>query len=620
MNDFLNRLNGFANTFTPANTLTPEEIKKQHDARLAKIENHNRIQAENKVKEEQLEIERKEMNAAELVASAKKQEELQRLAAIEDARPKVSFVMTACGRPDLMEKTLDSFFKFNTSPIERFIITEDSADPEIFLQCKQLNNKKYNNKLEFVFNEKKLGQAKSIDLAYSMIDTPYIFHCEEDWEFYGNEFIEQSIAILSADETVIQAWIRPKSDGILNDISKDVYQIGGIGVRDVLPKSFMVRGGAPGGKDLIIRDYMGFSWNPGVKRLSDYKLLRNGYAGIREEHMIDAYYRSHAKGFKVVSLSELDDQGFVKHIGWNRRADDPVHVENEKIDLEEAMLAARAKREADKKAAEDLAAAKEAEKQQARDTVKTPKVSVVMQVYLGDYPGSRTDAVLKFHRAVKSFLNQSYENSELIIAADGCKITWQHYEEYYANNKRVKFVYVDKKGLPNMYEERLEGYKYYRGIPRQAGCSLASGELITYMDSDDYLHPKFIYEIVYQYNTANEDSVWFLNNTWYDHENIMTQAISNSNILDEYKTDKIINIPFLNANFVPSKVKEGLVVNTPWLLTHKADIKTRWKDTLGTTSEDVDFGRRLREDYRGLGSQYSKPTYIRCHYTGLWDV
>ena len=47
-----------------------------------------------------------------------------------------------------------------------------------------------------IFNEKKLGQARSIDLAYSMVETEYIFHCEEDWEFYVGEFIEQSISIL----------------------------------------------------------------------------------------------------------------------------------------------------------------------------------------------------------------------------------------------------------------------------------------------------------------------------------------------------------------------------------------------------------------------------------------
>jgi len=537
----------------------------------------------------------------------------------EETRPKVTFVMTACGRPDLMEKTLDTFMQFNTHPIERWIITEDSTDPEVFSQCKTLNDKKYNNKLEFVFNEKKLGQARSIDLAYSMVDTDYVFHCEEDWEFYDDEFIEQSLSILEADETVLQAWIRPKSDRILNDIKEEVYQIGGIGVRDVLPKSFMVKGALSGGKDLIVRDYMGFSWNPGLKRMSDYRLLKNGYSGVQSEHMIDSFYRTHSNGFKVVSLSESDDQGFVRHIGWGRRADDPIYDEdkNSPQDLEQAMLEARQKREADKKRVEAEKEAKQKQEEKSKG-VLTPKISVVMQVYLGDYPGSRTDSVIKFHRAVKSFLNQTYKNIELIIASDGCKITMEHYEKYYADNKIIKFVYVDKKGLPNMYEERLEGYKYYRGIPREAGRSLADGELITYMDSDDYLHPKFAYEIVYNYNLAPTAAKWYLNNAWYDHVNIL--SIPLPDILEEYKYSDAISVPLLDSKFIKTQVKPGLVVNTPWLLVHDADVKTRWKDTFGKTSEDVDFGRRLREECKGLGYQFTAPTYIRCHYTGLWDV
>jgi hypothetical protein len=31
----------------------------------------------------------------------------------------------------------------------------------------------------------------------------------------------------------------------------------------------------------------------------------------------------------VVSLSEDDYDGYVKHIGWNRRAADPVYKENQ---------------------------------------------------------------------------------------------------------------------------------------------------------------------------------------------------------------------------------------------------------------------------------------------------
>ena len=34
---------------------------------------------------------------------------------------------------------------------------------------------------------------KSIDSVYSTIDTEYIFHCEDDWEFYDSSFIEKSL-------------------------------------------------------------------------------------------------------------------------------------------------------------------------------------------------------------------------------------------------------------------------------------------------------------------------------------------------------------------------------------------------------------------------------------------
>lgn len=587
--DFLSRLNAFNNTNDKSKQPSQSDLEKITQDRIDKVERSKKLQNE--------------------IDTAKSIETL-----AEENRTKVSFAMTACGRPDLMEKTLDSFFKFNTYPIERYIITEDSMDHEVFKECERLNAKKYGNKLEFVFNNPKLGQSKSIDLAYGMIDTEYVFHCEEDWEFYDDEFIEQSLLILKADPQVLQAWIRPKSDKILNDIKPEIYEIGGIVVRDVLPKSFMVKGALPGGKDLIVRDYMGFSWNPGLKRMSDYKLLKNGYSGISAEHMIDSFYRSHKNGYKVVSISENDQHGFVRHIGWGRRADDPIYNEDKDSpqDLEKLMLEARKKREEDKKKAE-VAKAQE----QTTSKVLTPKISVVMQVYLGDYPGSRTDSTLKFHRAVKSFLDQKYKKAELIIVSDGCKIVEENYYSYYADKENIKYAYVDKTGLPNMYDPLLGGKKYYRGIPRQVGVAMADGALITYMDSDDFLHPEFLYRIIIAHN-KQPDAKWLMNDTWLDHENIM--RMQKVDAIEDHSGKPIYNIPFLNAKFVETKVKEGLIVNTPWLLTHVNNITVKWEDSFEGISEDVMFGRKIREAYKGLGARFSAATYLRCHYTGLWDV
>lgn len=235
----------------------------------------------------------------------------------------VTLVLTSCGRMDLLEKTLDSFFKFNTYPIERFLITEDSEDPAIFAQCNELN-KKYGNVLEFIFNEKRLGQSKSIDKAYDTVTTKYVFHCEEDWEFYKSGFIEDSIRVLSGSPKILQAWIRPKNDRILNKISEKIFEINGMKIRAVLPASFSTGDVNEDGTPMFVKNYMGFSWNPGLKRISDYRLLVNGYTGMVREHLIDHWYRDN--GYLVVSLSKKDDDGYVKHIGWDRRAGDPGFV------------------------------------------------------------------------------------------------------------------------------------------------------------------------------------------------------------------------------------------------------------------------------------------------------
>ena len=237
---------------------------------------------------------------------------------------KITFVLTSCGRNDLLEKTLDSFFKWNTYPIERYIISEDSADPKVFEECKRLNQEKYDGKIEFIFNYEKLGQSASIDKAYAMVDTEYIFHCEEDWDFYRSGFIEDSIKVLETQPGVIQAWIRPKSDKILNQIEQKIFMLpGSVKVRRVLPTSFIVKRANEDGSDMVVKDYMGFSWNPGVKRLKDWQDLPNGYSGFEREHLVDQHYRNN--GFMVVSLSTDDDDGYVRHSGWGRRAGDPVY-------------------------------------------------------------------------------------------------------------------------------------------------------------------------------------------------------------------------------------------------------------------------------------------------------
>lgn len=218
---------------------------------------------------------------------------------------KITVVLTACNRPDLLEKTLDSFFEMNTYPIERFIIIDDGLN----FSCNDFVKTKYNFPIELIYNNPKLYQIKSVDYAYSLVDTEYIFHMEEDWEFLKPGFIEASLAVLEQDTNILQVWLRGLDDHTLkHPYQSDRYEVDG--------------------NELVLNEYAGhrggFSFNPALNRLSDYKTFPNGYdgctritpaelsGGVTLECDISLEWMKKGK----VTMRFVES--YVKHIGWDR--------------------------------------------------------------------------------------------------------------------------------------------------------------------------------------------------------------------------------------------------------------------------------------------------------------
>jgi glycosyltransferase involved in cell wall biosynthesis len=246
------------------------------------------------------------------------------------------------------------------------------------------------------------------------------------------------------------------------------------------------------------------------------------------------------------------------------------------------------------------------------------KISVVMQVNLKDYPNSRNDASKKFIRAVESFKNQIYKNCELIIVSDGCHKAHQQYNRSWANEKNIRFIFADRTDNPLMYEDMGEGKKYFRGFARGLGVAAASGTIITYLDSDDYLLPEFTMTQMLIYNSAPEKD-WWINTSWYDHTNV-DKSTQNLQAIEDSKDVKAIKLDNLPGSWKKMQTKENRIIMSPWLFTHKATCTTKWRDVISEfTSEDVDFHNRLRTEYT-KGTSYSRPIYARCHYKNLWDV
>jgi hypothetical protein len=219
----------------------------------------------------------------------------------------VTLVVTSCGRTDLLERTIESFFKVNTYPIKKVIITEDSGILQDFSKVKQL----VPCELEIIENKTNIGQIASIDLAYSKVDTDYIFHCEEDWEFFNSGFIEKSFEILDTNPKIFTVWLRGHNDTKNHAIMKEE--------RFELDNDYYY----------LMNQYhkkvwCGFTFNPGLRRTSDcmifhpynnleVKIVKNGLTIMGEMDM-SIYYQE--LGYRGAITSK--EEGYVRHIGGKR--------------------------------------------------------------------------------------------------------------------------------------------------------------------------------------------------------------------------------------------------------------------------------------------------------------
>ena len=228
----------------------------------------------------------------------------------------ITVVVTSCNRHDLLARTLESFRAQETEGrIARILVAEDGdADPEAV--CAKFG-------AEYFRTGERVGQVALIDRAYAKVTTPFIFHLEDDWEFYRPGFLQKSRAFLESDPKILLVQLRAWND------------TGGHPISHAAPdRSFGVM--ATGYCDC----WHGFTFNPGLRRLSDYQLLGASYekqprtmyvvaktptAALPFEVEASAFY--HRLGYRAVIL---DEGGYVRHIGADRHV---VHPGDTSVNL-----------------------------------------------------------------------------------------------------------------------------------------------------------------------------------------------------------------------------------------------------------------------------------------------
>jgi hypothetical protein len=225
--------------------------------------------------------------------------------------PSITFVLTSCGRQDLLERTLDSFFKYNTHPIRDYIVIEDGDGG----RNDRLRDRYRSHDVRWLSTGSHLGQMATIDIAYRGVDTEYIFHCEDDWEFYAPGFVEKSLAVLRENEALLQVWLRSLTDTNNHPMLDKMF------LAETVPYRIM----QPGYHTDDWGTWHGFSLNPGLRRRRDYLSL-GSFGGFdphgqkkayEVEREVAAFYWK--RGLLAAILADNDGKGYVRHIGWGRR-------------------------------------------------------------------------------------------------------------------------------------------------------------------------------------------------------------------------------------------------------------------------------------------------------------
>lgn len=126
-----------------------------------------------------------------------------------------------------------------------------------------------------------------------------------------------------------------------------------------------------------------------------------------------------------------------------------------------------------------------------------PKISIIVPIY---------NVEKYLEKCIKSILNQTFKDFELILVDDGSPDKCGEIcEKYKALDSRVRVVHKSNAGL---------------SAARNTGLDLAKGDFVAFVDSDDYVH-KQMYEILYSQIIKDKSDITICDFEYvYENKNI----------------------------------------------------------------------------------------------------
>jgi hypothetical protein len=213
--------------------------------------------------------------------------------------PGVSLCITSGGRPDLLRSTLRSLLPYNRQFFDAVLVTNDRGDAATDAIVRSEIDE-----ARLFTSESPIGQHRSIDLLYAQVETPYVFHCEDDWQFDPVEFVPLLVAAMEAHPDASGVWAR---------------QTGSIQMQLDEQRSFLPPVHHEGGAFVQYQPtdaWRGYSFSPHLARLENWRTI-GPYAQYANEREVNDAYLAHGltRWFLV--------PGVYYHLGGDRHLEGP---------------------------------------------------------------------------------------------------------------------------------------------------------------------------------------------------------------------------------------------------------------------------------------------------------
>jgi len=122
------------------------------------------------------------------------------------AFPVITVSVTTCKRMDLFQQTINSFINCckDIDMVDKWICVDDNSSEKDRAKMKELYPF-----FEFYFKTpEEKGHPQSMNIIRRIVDTPYLFHMEDDWKFFEKrKYLTDCLEILQQDDNIGQCLI-----------------------------------------------------------------------------------------------------------------------------------------------------------------------------------------------------------------------------------------------------------------------------------------------------------------------------------------------------------------------------------------------------------------------------